>query len=81
MNYSNYGSKMEEQERVSHSCPVCKAPLGSRPADEEKSMHCTECRAWYTWFPGINKPTAKLDRDMPNPCNCDGCKARRGELD
>jgi len=62
-------------------CPVCSTYLGTQELGREISLHCTECRAVYTWFPGVSKPTATLDKDIPKRCNCDGCRMRRGEGD
>jgi len=64
-----------------HKCPVCTSYLGERPKDEEKSFHCEDCRAWYTYFPNIKKPLARLDKDIPEQCTCGGCRQRRGDPD
>lgn len=61
-------------------CPVCpkkEGYLGDQEEGMEVSLHCNDCHAWYTWFPGVSKPLARLDRDIPHPCNCPGCQARR----
>lgn len=58
-------------------CPVCKSYLGLQEPAFEISLHCDECRCWFTWFPGVAKPTAKLDSQIPNRCHCLACQARR----
>lgn len=60
-------------------CPVCKVSLGRKETDETVAFHCDECLAVFTWFPGVDKPTAKLDRDLRKVCKCPGCRAERGE--
>lgn len=60
-------------------CPVGKEYLGRQEPGMEITLHCNDCRAWYTWFPGVSKPISKLDKDIPKTCSCPGCKQRRGE--
>lgn len=63
-------------------CPVCpKEYLGIQEEGMEVSLHCPDCRAWYTFFPGVDKPMSKLDKDVPKVCNCLACRGRRGEED
>ncbi len=62
-------------------CPVCKDYLGIQEPRMEVSLHCDECRAWFTYFPGVKKPVAKLDSEIPDACNCPSCQVRRGEID
>lgn len=62
-------------------CPVCKTSLGRREKDEAAAFHCEECKALFTWFPGIDKPVARLDTDIAAHCKCFGCRFRRGEVE
>ena len=62
-------------------CPVCKALLGRKENDEHVAFHCDECKTVFTWFPGVDKPSAKLDQDIAATCKCFGCRFRRGEVD
>lgn len=62
-------------------CPVCKISLGRKEKDEAIAFHCNECRALFTWFPGVDKPVARLDSDIAAHCTCFGCRFRRGEVE
>ncbi len=77
----HYGQEesIAKQELIKHICPVCKSDLGDRLPSEEKRFHCSDCRALYTWYPGVDKPSAILDKDMPQLCGCGGCRISRGE--
>jgi len=63
------------------NCPVCRTTLGKINIAEATSLHCNECHAVYTFYPGITKPTAKLDSDIAHTCPCPSCRARRGEIE
>lgn len=63
----------------SYYCPVCKEFLGTEASDVQTTLHCTECKTHFTFFPGIRKPTSQLDSTIPNTCKCPGCCQRRGE--
>ena len=58
------------------SCPVCRTYLGVQNVSERIKFHCTECRAWFTFLPGVTKPTAQLDKNVPQVCKCAQCKDR-----
>lgn len=62
-------------------CPVCKTELGRKEQEDSVSFHCSDCHAVYTFFPGLNKPTAKLDSDIAKTCQCPSCRYNRGEID
>ena len=68
--------------KISKYCPVCpkeEGYLGKQEDGREVSLHCPDCRAVYTWFPGVEKPSSTLDKDIPEVCTCPNCKLRRGE--
>lgn len=63
------------------NCPVCRASLGKKEKDDSVAFHCNECKTVYTFFPGLKKPTAKLDSDIAHTCSCPSCRANRGEIE
>lgn len=63
------------------ACPVCNKTLGKKEKEESAAFHCEECKALYTFYPGVAKPTAKLDRDIAKTCQCPSCRANRGEIE
>ena len=70
--------KVKRQQAKRCNCPVCKEYLGWKEPGMEVSLHCRDCRAWFTWFPGVTKPLGKLDRDIPERCTCSSCNYRDG---
>jgi len=63
------------------NCPVCRSMLGRRDKEDAVSFHCEDCKAVYTFYPGISKPLSKLDKDIAQTCPCPGCRYKRGEPD
>lgn len=57
-------------------CPVCKDNLGFKTKKDIKDFHCNECKASFTFYPGIALPTAKLDSHKPKMCTCAQCKSK-----
>ena len=79
--YDNNGSYNGTPMYQCVRCPVCKTYLGRKDVDDSVAFHCEECSAVYTFFPGVEKPTARLDQDIAETCKCPSCKANRGEFE
>lgn len=62
-------------------CPVCRASFGRAPKMELVSFHCDECQATYTFEPGQDKPTAKLDSAMRRSCHCSVCQTKQEDVE
>lgn len=54
-------------------CPVCDAELGQTNKRLKFKMHCLECHVVYTFTPGVDKPVAQLEKDLPQGCGCGRC--------
>lgn len=55
-------------------CPVCHEYLGDRREGQIFEGHCTECQATFTFSPGDDIPSAKLDCKQRKECGCMSCR-------